>query len=375
MKKFLVLAASAALFVACNSKPGYKITGTVDNPDLNGQYVYLFEYDDLDESPQDSALVENGTFILEGQQDEPELYVLTFSEDVIPSDSAAPGENGIYTAVFVLENADLMATLDSTSTVSGTPENDALKAYHEKIKKLNKESAPMLDKVKNMKNLDESEKDKVKKWYDEYIVKKTELAKEYVENHLHKLTGGFIFGRFAQFMGEDVQSNTLDKADSTFKSAPGVDKASKRLDVLKKVAVGQKFTDFTAKTPDGKTQKLSDYAGKGKYVLVDFWASWCPPCRKDMPNIAKAYKEYKDKGLEIVGVSLDEDSAKWNEAITEMTMVWPQLSDGEGWEGEAVTLYGVEKIPQTILINPEGIIIEKNLKGDKLDKKLKEVLK
>lgn len=375
MKKIFVLAVSAALMVACDSKPGYKISGTVNNPDLNGQYVYLYEYEDLDENPKDSALVENGAFIMEGEQDDPELYMLSFSEDVVPSKPVAPGENGIYSIVFTLENADLQANLDSTSTVTGTEENNAWKAYHEGVKLLNKESAAVLEKRKNFKNLAEKDKEEVRKLYNEYVTKKVELAKKHIENNLHKMSGGYIFGQFAEFMGENVANETLAKGDSTFKSAPGVAEAAKRLDVLKQVAVGQKFTDFTSKTPDGKTQKLSDYAGKGKYVLVDFWASWCPACRQEMPNVAKAYKDYKSKGLEVVGVSLDENQDHWTKAIKEMTMTWPQLSDGEDWEGEAVTVYGVESLPQTILIDPEGVIIEKNLKGDDLSNKLKEIFK
>lgn len=375
MKKFLFLAASAALLVACNSKPGYKITGSVNNPDLNGQYVYLYEYGNMEESPKDSALVENGAFILEGEQNKPALYMLSFSEDVIPPTTIGPGENDLYSAMFVLENTDLTAKLDSSSTVTGTPENEALKNYHEGIDKLNKEAAPLIEKGKNFEGLAENEKAELRKLYNDLFAKRLKLAKDYIDNNLHKLSGGYLFSQYCSFMGIDAQDETLKKADSTFKSAPGIDQVSKHVELMKKVAPGQKFTDFSASTPDGKSVKLSDYVGKGKYVLVDFWASWCPPCRKAMPELVELYKQYGKKGLEIVGVSLDDDKAKWTAAIKEMKMTWPQISDLKGWQSEGGMLYGITSIPQTVLINPEGVIVENGLHGKKLNDKLKELLK
>lgn len=375
MKKFLFFAASAVLLVACNSKPGYKITGSVSNPDLNGQYVYLYEYGNMEESPKDSALVENGTFIIEGQQNNPALYMLSFSEDVVPPKTVGPGESDVYSTIFVLENANLTAKLDSSSTVTGTPENESLKAYNEGIDKLNKEAAPHIEKGKNYETMAEKDKAELRKLYNDLFAKRMKLAKDYIDNNLHKLSGAYLFSQYCSFMGLNDQDATLTKADSTFKSVPGIDQISKQVEVMKKVAPGQKFTDFTAVTPEGKSMMLSDYAGKGKYVLVDFWASWCPPCRVAMPQIAELYKQYGKKGLEIVGVSLDDDSTKWKAAIKEMKMTWPQISDLKGWQSEAAMIYGVSTIPQTVLINPEGIIVASGLHDAELDAKIKELLK
>jgi peroxiredoxin len=132
---------------------------------------------------------------------------------------------------------------------------------------------------------------------------------------------------------------------------------------LKVVAIGAQAPDFTQKTPDGKTVSLRDY--RGKYVLVDFWASWCGPCREENPAVARAYNEYKGRNFEVLGVSLDneKDRAKWIKAIQDDQLPWKQVSDLRGWENEAARTYQVRGIPQNYLIDPTGKIIAANLKG------------
>ena len=139
---------------------------------------------------------------------------------------------------------------------------------------------------------------------------------------------------------------------------------------MSKVAIGSKAQDFTQNNPDAKAISLSSF--KGKYVLVDFWASWCGPCRAENPNVVKAYNKYKDKGFTVLGVSLDGQSTKaaWLKAIDSDGLVWTQVSDLKGWDNEAAKLYDVKSIPQNFLIDPNGVVIGKNLRGDDLQKKL-----
>jgi peroxiredoxin len=137
-------------------------------------------------------------------------------------------------------------------------------------------------------------------------------------------------------------------------------------------AIGQPAPDINLPTPDGKYLSLSTL--KGKIVLIDFWASWCGPCRKEMPNVVKAYAKYKSKGFEIFGVSLDRDKERWMEAINTDGITWPQVSDLRQWESVAARLYNVQGIPYTVLLDKEGRIIAKNLRGEELDRKLSEVL-
>ena len=145
----------------------------------------------------------------------------------------------------------------------------------------------------------------------------------------------------------------------------------KILSADKLTALGSVAPDFTQNDVDGKPVSLSDY--KGKYVLVEFWASWCSPCRAESPNLLKQYAAYKDKGFEILGVSVDSDKAKWLEAIKKDGLTWTQVSDLKGWESDARKVYGISGVPANFLINPEGKIVGAHLVGEKLNSKLSEI--
>ncbi|HTN35469.1 MAG TPA: TlpA disulfide reductase family protein, partial [Arachidicoccus sp.] len=155
-------------------------------------------------------------------------------------------------------------------------------------------------------------------------------------------------------------------------SVSGV-KIEKQLATMKQTAVGQPAIDFTLNDVNGKSVSLSSF--KGKYVLVDFWASWCGPCRAENPNVVKAFDKYKSKGFTILGVSLDEDGAKWKEAIEHDKLAWTQVSDLKGWKADVAEKYGVRAIPANFLIDKEGTIIGHNLRGEELEAKLAEVVK
>jgi len=139
--------------------------------------------------------------------------------------------------------------------------------------------------------------------------------------------------------------------------------------------VGAMYTDFSMPDPNGKVISISDYVGKNKYTLVDFWASWCGPCRAEMPTVVKAYDLYHAKGFEVVGVSLDNNKPAWVKAIDQLKMPWPQMSDIKGWACEGAALYNVKAIPANVLIDQQGKIVAKNLRGEDLLNKMAELLK
>jgi peroxiredoxin len=140
---------------------------------------------------------------------------------------------------------------------------------------------------------------------------------------------------------------------------------------MQAMATGAEAPDFEVPTPQGKNMKLSDF--RGKYVLVDFWASWCRPCRAENPNVVKAYNKYHPKGFEILGVSLDQEKGKWENAIAQDGLIWNHVSDLKGWSSQPAQVYGVQSIPATVLVDPDGKIIARNLRGVALEDKLKEI--
>lgn len=181
-----------------------------------------------------------------------------------------------------------------------------------------------------------------------------------------------MFG--SSFEVEKVQS-LLEKVPAAFAENEEVKALKEHVETVAKTAVGKKFIDFTLNTPEGKPVKLSDFIAANNYTLIDFWASWCGPCRMEMPNVVAAYAKYKAKGFGIVGVSLDNDAESWKKAIKDLNITWPQMSDLKGWQCEGAALYGVRAIPATLLVSKDGTIVARDLRGEDLEAKLAELMK
>ena len=145
---------------------------------------------------------------------------------------------------------------------------------------------------------------------------------------------------------------------------------NEEIDMAAATGINSKFVDLGLPGPQGQTVWVGDYVGQNKLVLIDFWASWCGPCIRELPNVVKAYERFHDKGLEIVGVSLDKDKASWLAAIEQTGQKWPQMSDLKGWDSEGAALYGIQSIPANVLINEQGEIVARDLRGDALLKEI-----
>ena len=351
MKKFtyLVIATAALGMVACTggNKAGYVVTGTVEGVS-DGDTVYLQEANGRNLVKLDTAVITKGTFTFEGTQDSVVSRYITCEVDGEP-----------LMIDFFLENGKInVALTKDNDSATGTANNDAYQIVRAQINDISKKMNAIYQSMGDSSLSDEQKEAKQKEGaqleeqYDKAI-------KEGVQNNITNPVGVFLFK-------QTFYNNS---------TAETIVKIKELTDKQKKTAVGTKFVDFEMQTPDGKSVKLSDYVGKGKVVLVDFWASWCGPCRREMPNLVEAYAKFKGKNFEIVGVSLDQDGAAWKEAINKLNMTWPQMSDLKFWQSEGAQLYAVNSIPHTVLIDGDGTIIARGLHGEELQTKIAEAVK
>ena len=367
MKKLshLVIATVALGMVACTggNKVGYVVTGTVEGA-ADGDTVYLQEANGRNLIKLDTAVISKGTFTFEGTQDSVVSRYVTCEVNGEP-----------LMIDFFLENGKINIALSKKEdSATGTANNDAYQELRGQINDISKKMNAIYEAMGDTTLSDEQKEARQKEGaqleeqYDNAI-------KEAVKKNITNPVGVFLFKQ--TFYNNSTAENTelLEQIPANFQNDEAIVRIKDLTDKQKKTAVGTKFIDFEMKTPDGKPVKLSDYVGKGKVVLVDFWASWCGPCRREIPNLVETYAKYKGKNFEIVGVSLDQDDAAWKDAIKKLNMTWPQMSDLKFWQSEGAQLYAVNSIPHTVLIDGEGTIIARGLHGEELQAKIAEVVK
>lgn len=327
MKKILLMTVMVLFASAMDAQTHYSISANIKAVD--NSMVYLFDLSNA--TKVDSAKAVAGKFVMKGTVNEPTYGILV-----------AAGGGRFQLPLWI--DAEPLSLTDDPAMTKGSEVNKRLSATLAEIEKHNHDRAGM---------------------------------NAFLEKTLEENKSNVIPVLLLTFFSQEMQLDYLDKylaQYTAYNNNPLMKRVQTEMDARHKAAVGAQAPEFTLNDVDGKAHTLSSYLGKG-YVLIDFWASWCGPCRAEMPNVKKAYEQYAAKGFNIVGVSLDNNLDAWKGAITSIGIKWTQLSDLKGWKGDAVTLYGVHGIPATFLVDPQGKIIAKDLRGDELLSKLAEIYK
>lgn len=381
LERGLLVMIILSLLTGCANKSETKETnGYIINGYIQGTaegMVYL-EASGEGQKIIDSAIVTKGEFVFKGNVREALMHTIR--------------EKGKQSSTeFILDNEmiDIKAKKDSLSTakITGAKTDSIYKTFYQNEFSIIQsvafpiyqfsDSLYKIDALdSNIKKGELSLKHKTimdEKWknLDTLSVK---LTSEYVANHKDDIGAILVIeDRFIKYPNPEVAKELYATLTPKVKASFYGKRLEASLEIFGRVAIGAVAPDFSQETPEGEMISLSDF--RGKYVFVDFWASWCGPCRKENPNVVIAYNKYKDKGLEVLGVSLDDKKDKWLQAIEKDGLTWPHISDLKGFNNEAAKLYGVQAIPQNFLISPDGKIVATNLKGKELQEKLAEIFK
>lgn len=377
--KHLISIAVACLCAASCSNVEYTISGTVADTKMEGKTVYkMSSVSDSKTKPVvDSTTVRNGKYTFKGIAENPDYCIV-----YIPSEGGMT-QPPVFYATVVLENGtiDISTNGDNETTVSGTPFNDSYQAHIKEYQAISKVFKKAYDRLESAKKdgteLNACESDSLNKVIDDCRKKFISVKYDYVKDNINNPATWSSDLHNAAYAEPTIEGKRalLAGANKYTMSTPIYKKIAENIDILEKTSVGNMFTNFSMEDSDGNMVSLSDYVGKGRYVLMDFWASWCAPCRAEMPNVIEAYKKYGGKELEIIGVSLDSKKEAWLKAIEELKLPWIQLSDLKGWDCIGSKKYGVTGVPATVLFDKEGRIIARNLRGKELQSKLEELLK
>lgn len=356
---------SLLVLAACQPQPkGYTIEGTLTNAD--GKTVLLTAFTADGGQTLDTIRPVENQFSVKGMLEQPVLISLTV-------------DGSKQRLSFFGENAKYKLTADADSLDKGVVETESLvqKEYAQVVSDL-KAVQTQQETIVNGYNQAKAEGNDVLaesfiKQYDSLDVVTGDIMTAFIKAKPQSpVSAMFVRNKFSYGSLDEMKAGVA-MLDTVLASSPYVQAVQARMAILEKVAVGQPAPDFAMADSLGNNIRLSDF--KGKYVLVDFWASWCGPCRRENPNVVKLYNQFKDKNFTILGVSLDNKRENWMKAIADDQLTWNHVSDLEGWKNSAAKIYGVNSIPHTVLIDAEGTIIARNLHADELAAKLAELLK
>jgi peroxiredoxin len=357
----VILGAVLLLLTSCGKKEQFTISGTV--ADTTQTTIYLQQRVDGNWKVIDSTTLVNGKFQFTGKVEVPEEYYLSKSErDKL---------------MLFIENCPITVTTYSVligkANVKGGTVQELYNVYMVEFYKQNDAMSALETQWEGEQRVDVKKKLEVQ--LDSLDKSFTGFQEKFMLDHYSSPVAPYLLSLLQYGKNSEELSALLAKLDPSLANTISYKSLQKRIDALKRVALGQKAPDFTQIDADGNSITFSSVYGKNKYTLVDFWASWCGPCRAENPNVVAAFQQFNGKGFGVFGVSLDSNKERWLKAIADDKLTWQHVSDLKGWGNEAAKEYAVNSIPSNFLVDQNGIILSANLRGEELIKKLTELLK
>jgi peroxiredoxin len=380
MKKLVFALMLLASFAAnAQEVQNFTVNGTLQNIALPVNKVY-YSYRADGVTVRDSVAPTDGKYSFSGKTSEPIMATIfvRYKNDAAgkPIKMFQPRD---YASVFVTAGSIQVTSVDSFSnvTVAGSKAHEAYLALSEKTKPVNDKmqaaskaysAAYQAKDSATMKTLDAT--------FDALDAEMKEVYKGYLNANNNSPIAMYALGQMAGWdINPEVVEPIYKALSESARATPSGKAFAEKIVTAKKTAVGAMAMDFTQNDTLDVPVSLSSF--KGKYVLIDFWASWCGPCRQENPNVVKAFQTYNAKGFTVLGVSLDQPGAKdkWMKAIHDDNLTWTQVSDLKYWDNQVAKQYGIQAIPQNFLVDPAGKIIAKNIRGEELSSKLASIFK